>query len=68
MTDELLTYRELAQRLRVKPSTIRFWARQGLPCEPRGKLRFYSFSVARAWLQERYEAQMRAKRDRQIAA
>ena len=29
-TTELLTAEELAERLRVRPSTIRLWAREGL--------------------------------------
>ena len=29
-TGELLTAKELAERLRVRPSTIRLWAREGL--------------------------------------
>ena len=29
MADELLTASELAHRLRVKPGTVRTWARQG---------------------------------------
>jgi phage terminase Nu1 subunit (DNA packaging protein) len=61
MSDERLTYQELASKLRVKPCTIRFWQSLGCPYEPCGRLRFYNLASVQAWLRERDAAKQAAK-------
>lgn len=60
MDAERLNHKELAIRLRVQPSTIRAWQRQGMPYMPCGRLRFYNFHDVQQWLIER-EAVRKAK-------
>jgi excisionase family DNA binding protein len=48
MTDHLLTVAEVAERLRVTPSTVSLWARDGLIRAirlPSGRLRFRAADI-----------------------
>ena len=55
---ELLTGQELAERLRVSPSTIREWAREGRIPEVRisGKVRRFDFAEVLAVIRERHRS------------
>jgi excisionase family DNA binding protein len=53
MPDEYLTALELAAWLKIKPPTVRKWAREGLPCLKAGRLCRYEREQVRAWLEQR---------------
>jgi len=68
VSDERLNHKELTEKLRVRPCTVRFWTRLGMPYEPAGRLRFYNLADVKAWLRERDEARRAARRGQPAAA
>lgn len=54
MSEELLTARELKEKLKVSLAAVRAWTRQGLPCRKLGT-RTVRFEIAAvlAWLERR---------------
>jgi excisionase family DNA binding protein len=55
MQQELLTARELAERLKVSVAAVRVWTRQGMPCiRLRGRLVRFDVT-AWEWIQQRQQ-------------
>ena len=68
MADRLMTVEEVAEYLRVKPSTVYKWAKEGkIPAAKVGWLWRFEREQIETWLRERtLESDSRAKRHRAI--
>jgi excisionase family DNA binding protein len=59
---DLLTAEELAQELRVTPSAVRSWTRQGLPARHFGRCVRFELREVLAWFEEQRDIKEATKR------